>query len=80
MAQWLTIAQAAHCVHKREDYVRRAVKSGALKSYTPPDQDTPTLIHPDDLDDWVKSGWRPGLCQNAALRMRAMMPEGGETR
>lgn len=70
--RWLTVEEAAREIHRNGAYIREVVASGELKAWRPRDAKRGTLIHIDDLDDFVRGYYEPAMCANAKRRMRLL--------
>ncbi len=64
---WLTPAQAAHYMHKRESVVTQMIRSGRLESRRDPDSERGTLVHRDWCDALILS-WDSGAKTSESLR------------
>lgn len=69
--RWLTVTEAAKEIHRNRSVIERAVASGELPAWRPRDAKRGTLIHRDDLDDYIRGYYEPAMCVNAARRVIA---------
>ena len=69
---WLSIDEAALYLHCRREEIAQPIAAGTLKSFIRPGKSRGVIVHADDLDDFVRTNWNPGMCEAAQRIAHAM--------